>query len=139
VLLMFTRIPMLYEWFKVEQSQTSPLWILGSGAGVSEGLDLTYLLAYGGAFIALFSPLFGLCVYVAFSVARPQLLYGWAGDMSGLSRSSAWRYWGLGRSRRLDNGRCARLAFPSLRCAVISRACCCPPRSRATRRSRGSP
>ena len=29
---------------------------------------------------------FGLCVYVAFSVARPQLLYGWAGDMSGLSR-----------------------------------------------------
>jgi 4-hydroxybenzoate polyprenyltransferase len=31
VLLMFTRIPILYEWFKVEQSQTSPLWILGSG------------------------------------------------------------------------------------------------------------
>jgi hypothetical protein len=39
-----------------------------------------------GALIALFSPLFGLCVYVAFSVARPQLLYGWAGDMGGLSR-----------------------------------------------------
>jgi len=34
VLLMFTRIPVLYEWFKVEQSQTSPLWILGSGAGI---------------------------------------------------------------------------------------------------------
>lgn len=51
-----------------------------------KGLILTYLLAYGGAFAALFSPLFGLCVYAAFSVARPQLLYGWAGDMSGLSR-----------------------------------------------------
>ena len=34
VLLMFTRIPILYEWFKVEQSQTSPLWILGRGAGM---------------------------------------------------------------------------------------------------------
>ena len=34
VLLMFTRIPILYEWFKVEQSQASPLWILGSGAGI---------------------------------------------------------------------------------------------------------
>jgi len=34
VLLMFTRIPVLYEWFKVEQSQASPLWILGSGAGM---------------------------------------------------------------------------------------------------------
>jgi 4-hydroxybenzoate polyprenyltransferase len=33
VVLMFTRIPILYEWFKVEQSQTSPLWILGSGEG----------------------------------------------------------------------------------------------------------
>jgi decaprenyl-phosphate phosphoribosyltransferase len=33
VLLMFTRIPVLYEWFKVEQSQTSPLWILGKGSG----------------------------------------------------------------------------------------------------------
>ena len=31
VLLMFTRIPVLYTWFNVEQSQTSPLWILGAG------------------------------------------------------------------------------------------------------------
>ena len=51
-----------------------------------KGLILTYLLAYGGATIALFSPLVGLCVYVAFSIARPQVLYGWAGDLSGLSR-----------------------------------------------------
>jgi len=51
-----------------------------------KGLILTYLLAYGGAAIALFQPLVGLCVYVAFSVARPQMLYSWAGDMGGLSR-----------------------------------------------------
>ena len=51
-----------------------------------KGLLLTYLLAYGGAAVALFQPLVGLCVYAAFSIARPQVLYGWAGDMSGLSR-----------------------------------------------------
>ena len=51
-----------------------------------KGLILAYLLAYGGAVIALFQPIVGLCVYVAFSIARPQVLYGWAGDMSGLSR-----------------------------------------------------
>jgi O-antigen ligase len=51
-----------------------------------KGLILTYALAYGGSLLALFFPLVGLCVYVAFSVARPQMLYGWAGDMTGLSR-----------------------------------------------------
>ena len=29
VLLMFTRVPVLYEWFNVEPSRTSPLWTLG--------------------------------------------------------------------------------------------------------------
>ena len=29
VLLMFTQIPVLYDWFNVEQSKASPLWILG--------------------------------------------------------------------------------------------------------------
>lgn len=51
-----------------------------------KGLILAYLLSYGGAVIALFSPVVGVCIYAAFSIARPQVLYGWAGDMSGLSR-----------------------------------------------------
>jgi len=51
-----------------------------------KGLILSYLLAYGGGVVALFFPLVGLCIYTAFSIARPQMLYGWAGDMSGLSR-----------------------------------------------------
>jgi decaprenyl-phosphate phosphoribosyltransferase len=34
VLLMFTRIPVLYNWFNVEQSQTSPLWVLGGEQGL---------------------------------------------------------------------------------------------------------
>jgi hypothetical protein len=29
VLLMFTRVPVLYQWFNVEPSRTSPLWTLG--------------------------------------------------------------------------------------------------------------
>jgi probable O-glycosylation ligase (exosortase A-associated) len=50
-----------------------------------KGLILTYLMAYGGAAAALFQPLIGLTVYLVFSVARPQQLYGWAGDMRGIS------------------------------------------------------
>jgi hypothetical protein len=34
VLLMFTRIPVLYTLFNVEQSQTSPLWVLGGEQGL---------------------------------------------------------------------------------------------------------
>ena len=33
VLLMFTRIPILYDWFNVEPSRTSPLWTLGDTEG----------------------------------------------------------------------------------------------------------
>ncbi len=51
-----------------------------------KGLILTYLIAYGGAIAALFNPLIGVCAYVFLSVARPQILYGWAGDLGGLSR-----------------------------------------------------
>jgi decaprenyl-phosphate phosphoribosyltransferase len=31
VLLMFTRVPVLYDWFNVEPSRASPLWTLGRG------------------------------------------------------------------------------------------------------------
>jgi hypothetical protein len=31
---MFTRIPVLYTLFNVEQSQTSPLWVLGGEQGL---------------------------------------------------------------------------------------------------------
>ncbi len=51
-----------------------------------KGLIISYLLSYGGAVVALFFPVVGVCIYAAFSVARPQVLYGWAGDMTGLSR-----------------------------------------------------
>jgi O-antigen ligase len=87
-----------------------------------KGLILSYLLAYGGAVIALFYPLVGLCIYVAFSVARPQMLYGWAGNMSGLSRVigvavligwmfRAFGHWRLSSSRIAVIALCVYFAF----------------------------
>ena len=68
-----------------------------------KGLILTYLIAYGGAVAALFYPLAGVWAYAFLSIARPQLLYGWSGDLSGLSRIVAvalaigWGLKGFGR------------------------------------------
>ncbi|HEX6210507.1 MAG TPA: O-antigen ligase family protein [Methylomirabilota bacterium] len=50
-----------------------------------KGLILTYLVAFGGGVTALSRPLVGLYVYTAFSIIRPQAIFGYAGDMSGLS------------------------------------------------------
>ena len=50
-----------------------------------KGLILTYLISYGSAVAALRYPLIGLYVYVGLSVLRPQSIFGWAGDISGVS------------------------------------------------------
>jgi len=50
-----------------------------------KGLILVYLLAIGGGLLAFKRPAIGLLVYVGFSVLRPHYLWGWAGDLSGLS------------------------------------------------------
>jgi O-antigen ligase len=81
-----------------------------------KGLILSYLLAYGGAVVALFYPVAGLYIYVAFSVARPQVLYGWAGNMSGLSRVIGvavligWMFRGFGQWK-LSSARIAVIAL----------------------------
>lgn len=43
-----------------------------------KGLILAYVLTYGGAALAIFSPSVGLLVYVAFAVLRPEALWAWA-------------------------------------------------------------
>jgi probable O-glycosylation ligase (exosortase A-associated) len=50
-----------------------------------KGLILTYIISYGSALVALVYPLIGLYVYVGLSVLRPQFIFGWAGDISGVS------------------------------------------------------
>ena len=50
-----------------------------------KGLILTYLITFLASVGALRSPLIGLCVYVGFAVLRPQAIFGWAGDLSGMS------------------------------------------------------
>lgn len=50
-----------------------------------KGLILTYVIAIAGTVGALRYPLFGLYIYVGFAVMRPQGIFGWAGDLSGIS------------------------------------------------------
>ena len=75
------------------------------------GLILTLLIAYGGAVVALFRPLVGLFAYTLFSIIRPQLMFGWAGDVGQVSQISGvallvgWALqgggnWRLGRAWR---------------------------------------
>ena len=50
-----------------------------------KGLILTYLLAFGGAVAGLGQPIAGLAIYIIFSIVRPQVLFGWAGDLNDMS------------------------------------------------------
>ena len=50
-----------------------------------KGLILTYLITYASALGALVYPLIGLYVYVGFAILRPQAIFSFAGDLSGIS------------------------------------------------------
>jgi probable O-glycosylation ligase (exosortase A-associated) len=50
-----------------------------------KGLILIYLIAASGTVGAIFNPVIGLFVYVGFAVLRPQFIWGFAGDFSGIS------------------------------------------------------
>lgn len=50
-----------------------------------KGLILVYAIATLGSIGALRSPIIGLFIYVGFAVLRPQFIWGWAGDFSGIS------------------------------------------------------
>jgi probable O-glycosylation ligase (exosortase A-associated) len=50
-----------------------------------KGLILVYIITYASAAVALWNPLIGLYVYVGLSVLRPQFIFGFAGDLSGMS------------------------------------------------------
>jgi probable O-glycosylation ligase (exosortase A-associated) len=50
-----------------------------------KGLIITYALAIVGTIGSLRSPLIGLFVYVFFAILRPQFIFSFAGDLSGIS------------------------------------------------------
>lgn len=43
-----------------------------------KGLLFTYLLTYGGAAVALLNPFVGLCIYVSFSILKPDAMWPWS-------------------------------------------------------------
>jgi O-antigen ligase len=48
-----------------------------------KALILTYLLTYGGALLALFEPLYGLYIYVAFAIISPETIWAWSVPQGG--------------------------------------------------------
>jgi len=77
-----------------------------------KGLIITYVIAAFGAGASIFAPVVGLQIYALFSTLRPQVLFGWAGSMEGLSQAvaipmllgwagRAFGSWRLGRARGL--------------------------------------
>jgi len=50
-----------------------------------KGLIFTYALTYGGSVVSLFRPWYGLLIYIAFAILRPEALWHWSvprGDYS---------------------------------------------------------
>jgi len=75
-----------------------------------KGFLLIYGIAAFGSIAALRSPIVGLFIYVGFAVLRPQGIWGWAGDLTGISlvvgiaTLVGWLFKGFG-SRQLGRGR----------------------------------
>lgn len=81
-----------------------------------KGLLFTYLMTYGGAVVALFSPFYGLLVYVCFAIIKPESLWHWSVPAGNYSRIVAiamligWAARGFG-SWRLGRGAWITAAF----------------------------
>ncbi len=51
-----------------------------------KALIFTYILTYGGAFVALFNPFIGLLIYIGFAILKPDVLWYWAVPQGNYSR-----------------------------------------------------
>ena len=51
-----------------------------------KGLLFTYTLAYGGTFVSLFNPFWGLLAYICFAIIRPESLWHWSVPAGNYSR-----------------------------------------------------
>src|SRR5262245_19533908 len=67
-----------------------------------KGLLLTYSVVFTGAVVALRKPIIGLYIYIGLAVLRPEALWGWSGDLHGMSEVIAyplligWAFQGFG-------------------------------------------
>lgn len=67
-----------------------------------KGLIFTYALTYGGAFVSIFNPFYGLLVYICFSIIRPENIWFYAVPPGNYSRIVAvalligWVFRGFG-------------------------------------------
>jgi putative inorganic carbon (HCO3(-)) transporter len=75
-----------------------------------KGLLFTVTLTYGGALLSLFDPFYGLLIYLAFAILRPEYLWPWSVPAANYSRTVAialfmgWALhgfgnWNFGRAR----------------------------------------
>lgn len=51
-----------------------------------KGLVLTYVIMVAGSLGSLKNPIYGMYAYAIFSIVQPQVMFGWAGDLSGISQ-----------------------------------------------------
>jgi O-antigen ligase len=82
-----------------------------------KGLILTYLVVVAGSVASLFNPLVGLCVYTLFSIVRPQLFFGWAGNLENISLIVGVAMlvgWGLNGFGRWQFGRAKSIVYALL-------------------------
>lgn len=91
-----------------------------------KGLIFTYVLSYGGAVAALFSPFLALLIYICFAIIKPEFLWFWSVPQGNYSRVVAigllvgWACHGFGKGR-LGPARGITLAFVGFwLCAVLS-------------------
>src|SRR5579862_4269743 len=81
-----------------------------------KGLILIYAVAGLGSIAALRKPMIGLFIYVGFAVLRPQGIWGWAGDLTGISlvvgiaTLIGWMFAGFG-TRKIGRGRSVVIAL----------------------------
>jgi len=75
-----------------------------------KGLILIYFITAVGSLAALRKPIIGLFIYVGFAVLRPQFIWGFAGDFSGISlyvglaTLAGWVFTGFG-SKKIGPGK----------------------------------
>src|SRR6476620_1338849 len=89
-----------------------------------KGLLFTYALTYGGAAASLYRPFYGLLIYVAFSILRPESLWHWSVPVGNYSRIVAiallvgWALNGFG-NWQLGRGKALLICFAGFWCWAL--------------------